>query len=166
MNKTIITIILFFATYSLGFSQSAEGIKVAEFFERLEAIEQDEDDQTLYVINFWATWCKPCVEELPHFLELHKDYQDQGVELILVSLDFEGDLEKKVIPFAKKRGIEAQIWMLTDYMRNMSWIDKVSPEWGGSIPATLIYQPHQDVYDFKEAVFTHEKLYNWVKTYL
>src|SRR5688572_595506 len=46
------------------------------------------DNDTTYIVNFWATWCKPCVEELPHFEQLYQEYKDKKVRLILVSLDF------------------------------------------------------------------------------
>jgi thiol-disulfide isomerase/thioredoxin len=139
-----------------------EGITVEQFFERLDDLKEIKNNDTLYVINFWATWCVPCVEELPYFQQLYANYKDQKVKLILVSLDFDRDLSKKVIPFVEKREIKADVWVLTNYMRNMEWIDKVSPEWGGSIPATLMYQPKKKVYAFKESTFEYEELEKWM----
>jgi thiol-disulfide isomerase/thioredoxin len=89
------------------------------------------------VVNFWATWCKPCIEELPYFESLSENSSYQEVEIYLVSLDFASDLESKVIPFIARREIQSTVLLLdnTDYN---SWIDKVDPSWSGAIPATLM----------------------------
>lgn len=96
------------------------------------------DNDTTYVVNFWATWCKPCVEELPYFEKLHEQYQHQKVKVILVSLDFKKDLEKKLLPFVQSRKLKPTVVALTDSGYN-NWIDKVNPAWGGAIPITLMY---------------------------
>ena len=67
-------------------------------YDNFKAFLEAENDTT-YVVNFWATWCKPCVAELPYFEELYQNYKDQKVKLILVSLDFEKQLETKLLPF-------------------------------------------------------------------
>ena len=55
-----------------------------------------------YVINFWATWCAPCVKELPYFEEVNKEFKDKNTEVILVSLDFPSQIESKLKPYLKK----------------------------------------------------------------
>jgi len=164
MKKFLITLSLVL-TLHIAFGQQVEGITVEQLFERFDEIKDQKNNDTLYVFNFWATWCVPCVEELPYFQQLYANYKDQKVKLVLVSLDFDKDLNKKVIPFAKKREIKADVWVLTNYMRNMEWIDKLSPDWGGSIPATLIYQPKNKVYAFKEATFEYEELEEWMLSF-
>ncbi len=95
---------------------------------------------TIHVINFWATWCKPCIEELPSFLKMQDAYAQKGVKLVLVSLDSPKKLEDALVPFLRKRKIDpGQVWLLNAGDPNI-WIDKVSPEWQGSIPATLLIQ--------------------------
>lgn len=89
------------------------------------------------VINFWATWCVPCVKELPYFEEATAYYDKKDVEVILVSLDFDTQLETRVKPFIADRDIQSTVIVLDDPDAN-SWIDKVSPAWSGAIPATLI----------------------------
>ena len=112
---------------------------VFESFEDLEPIFHQKTDTT-YVINFWATWCKPCVKELPYFEALHETFADQKIKVILVSLDFKRDIEKKLIPFVEEHKLKSDVIALTDGKYN-DWIDKVNPEWGGAIPVTLVYSP-------------------------
>lgn len=113
------------------------GIPVYEKFDALEPVLRMENDST-YVINFWATWCKPCIKELPYFKELDSIYKDEKVKVVLVSLDFPKDVEIKLVSFAREKQIESQVVVLLDGTYN-DWVDKVSPEWSGAIPATYIY---------------------------
>ena len=97
------------------------------------------DNDTTYVVNFWATWCKPCIEELPAFQKLYQQYKDQKVHLILVSLDFEKQLTTKLIPYLNTHQIQGEVPILSQKGMN-DWIEKIHPNWSGSLPATLIYQ--------------------------
>ncbi len=164
MKNTILSLSLLFCL-NFSFAQQVEGITVEQFFERLDGIKAQKNNDSLYVINFWATWCGPCVAELPYFLELQENYKDQKVKLLLVSLDFDKDWGKKVIPFVEKSDIKSDVWVLTNYLRNMEWIDRVSPEWGGSIPATLIVQPQKGIHAFQETTFEYEELEKWVLSF-
>ena len=98
----------------------------------------EQNNDTTYVINFWATWCKPCVEELPYFEKVHQLYQNKKLKVVLVSLDFKKQLESKLLPFVKERQLQPEVLALTDGKYN-TWIDKVDAEWGGAIPITVIY---------------------------
>lgn len=113
------------------------------------------DSDTTYVINFWATWCKPCVKELPAFEKLNAESSNMKVKVILVSLDFPEKLETQVIPFIEKNEIKSQVFLLDDADAN-SWIPRVSKDWSGAIPATLIYS--NIVRRFYERSFTYEEL--------
>ena len=93
---------------------------------------------TVYVVNFWATWCGPCREELPDLEQIHKDYSDAQVKVLLVSLDFPSAAEKSLIPFIRDNDITADVILLDDPDAN-AWIDKVDPSWSGALPATLVY---------------------------
>lgn len=113
------------------------GIPVYEKFDDLEPLLNIENDTT-YVINFWATWCKPCIKELPHFNDLDSIYKKEKIKIVLISLDFPKDVETKLVSFAKEKKIESKVVVLLDGKYN-DWIDRVSPEWSGAIPATYIY---------------------------
>ncbi|KUG08516.1 TlpA disulfide reductase family protein [Solirubrum puertoriconensis] len=92
---------------------------------------------TTYVINFWATWCKPCIEELPHFEKVRARYANQKVRVLLVSLDFPSKLEQKVKPFVKQQRLASTVWLLNETDAN-AYIDKVDPKWSGALPFTLL----------------------------
>lgn len=93
---------------------------------------------TTYVLNFWATWCKPCVTELPYFEQTQQKYLKQKLKVVLISMDFARELTTRVIPFVVERKLTSQVWLLNEPDAN-SWIEKVSKEWSGAIPATLIF---------------------------
>jgi len=92
---------------------------------------------TTYVLNFWSTWCKPCVQELPSFDSLSAALQNSRVKIILVSLDFKEDLDKKVNPFLQQKKVRTEC-VLLDEINGNDYINKVSPNWSGAIPATFI----------------------------
>jgi thiol-disulfide isomerase/thioredoxin len=117
---------------------------------------------TLYVINFWATWCEPCVEELPAFEAINEEYKNQKFKMLLVSLDFNKQKEKKLIPFVTKNQIKAQVIHLNDPDAN-AWIEKVDANWSGSIPATLVFT--KDKRSFFEQNFTKEQLKNIIDNF-
>jgi thiol-disulfide isomerase/thioredoxin len=117
---------------------------VFEKFADLEPLFHQKNDTT-YVINFWATWCIPCVSELPFFEKLNTTSQGKPVKVILVSMDFPKQLESKLLPFLQEHNLKAQVIALADMDYN-SWIDKVSEKWDGAIPFTLIYnQRHREI---------------------
>ncbi|MEM7101890.1 MAG: TlpA family protein disulfide reductase [Bacteroidota bacterium] len=142
--------------------QEVKEIAVYSKFDDFEPLIQ-QDKANLYIINFWATWCKPCVKELPYFEEINEKYKEKGVEVILVSLDAENLLEKKLKPFIQERNLKSTVVVLDDTDFN-SWIDKVSPKWTGAIPATLFY--NKEKRQFMEQSFELDELNDIVETFL
>lgn len=118
---------------------------------------------TIYVINFWATWCAPCVKELPSFEKLNAKYKNKNVKVILVSLDFPHLYEKKLKPFILKNKLKSKVIALDDADMN-TWIPQVNASWSGSIPATIIYK--NDTSEFFEQSFTFEELETKLKLFL
>jgi len=138
----------------------SSGIEIPMYdFKNLEPLLKMNDGK-IRVINFWATWCKPCVAELPYFELINSRYPDAEVEVILVSLDLPKHVETKLIPFLKKQKIQSKVILLDDPDAN-SWIPKVDEEWSGSIPATYIYKGN--VSKFYERSFTYNDLENELK---
>lgn len=128
--------------------------------EQLDAKTHNTSD-TLYIVNFWATWCKPCVAEMPYFETAGTKYAPQKVKLLFVSLDAPRDTVR-VSTFLNDKQILNEAALLSAGNPNV-WIDKVTPEWGGSIPATVMYKKGKIVF-FKEGEFTLEELENIIKT--
>lgn len=124
-------------------------------------ISQNNSDTT-YVVNFWATWCKPCVEELPHFEKLNATYKDKKVKVILVSCDFKKQLDSRVIPFVKSKNLQSDIRFMNETDPNV-WIERVDSRFTGAIPATLIINGAQDFRFFKEGETTYEELETTIK---
>jgi len=120
-------------------------------------------DENIYLINFWATWCMPCVEELPYFETINTTYKHKRVKVILVSLDRKKEIETRLIPFIKKHKIQSKVIVLNDVNPN-KWIDRVDPNWEGSIPITIIYDKNKR--NFYEKTFTLEELRNEIEKFL
>lgn len=131
------------------------------FEEFLPLLEKNND--TTYIVNFWATWCKPCIKELPAFEKITEEYQDKKVKVLLASLDFPKQLESHVIPFIDKQKIKSDVVLLNDPDAN-NWIPKVDTTWTGAIPATLIYNSKKRV--FYERTFSFDEIEKELKTIL
>ena len=122
------------------------------------------DNDTTYVVNFWATWCAPCVKELPYFVALDSIYGKVPFKLILVSLDFKKDYISKLQPFVAKRELEPFVLVLEDSRADF-WIDDIDPSWSGAIPATMVYRGTKRT--FYERTFHHvDELKDIVKPFL
>lgn len=89
------------------------------------------------VVNFWATWCGPCVRELPWFEKNIAKLKDKQVKLLLVSLDYPGDYPKEILSFAKRHGISSEIIWLDEQDPN-TFCPKLDRQWEGTIPVTLM----------------------------
>jgi len=111
--------------------QEMESIKLADFQKILQT-----PNEKVLVINFWATWCAPCIKELPLLENLHQ--QNTGVQVLLVSMDYDLDPDiEKVVRFQNRKKLQARILFLTENDPN-AWIDKIDKRWSGALPATLV----------------------------
>lgn len=156
MKKLFAIILLTFLFLNFGKAQEIPEVN----FDELEPL-LNKDNDTTYVVNFWATWCKPCVEEMPEFLEVASQMKTEKVKFIFVSLDFPNQKESRLIPFVESQGINEQVILLNDPASNQ-WIDKVDPQWSGAIPATLIYKG--DDKSFMEKSLSKSELREIIKT--
>ena len=150
--KTYIALILFLFMAFSGFSQKVELLSVDSLNERIK-----KGKDTTYVVNFWATWCAPCIKELPHFEKLQKEKRQEKLKVLLVSLDLKSRLEKSVVPFVKKRGLKNEVFLL-DETDQQVYIDRIDKSWSGAIPATLFVKGRKR--KFLEKEFTYSSLLN------
>ena len=102
--------------------------------EDLKAAISNADRPTIF--NFWASFCKPCVAEIPYFQQLAKKYDSAGVQLILVSLDLPEMYPQKIKGFAAKYKFNAPIKFLDETNADL-FCPAVDEHWSGSIPASL-----------------------------
>lgn len=163
MQKLIPALFLFFGLTMMGQGKAPVPIKVyakdgisvkAYDYEKLAYFLNQKNDTT-YVVNFWATWCVPCVKELPHFEKLNQQYKGKKVKVLLVSLDMHKMVESKLLPFIKKKKMKSDIVLLRDPDSN-NWIPKIDKSWSGAIPATLIY--NKKTRKFYEKSFEYAEL--------
>jgi thiol-disulfide isomerase/thioredoxin len=106
-------------------------------FDKVNALLENESDQ-IQVINFWATWCAPCIKELPHFENALQTFGDK-IDLHLISLDFADQLDK-VNAFVTKKNLQGNVLILDELDYDL-WINKIDKSWSGAIPATLFLNP-------------------------
>ena len=141
---------LFIAFSISGYSQNVKLLNIDQLNERIE-----KGKDSIYVVNFWATWCAPCIKELPHFEKLNAAFKSDKLAVLLVSVDFKSKLNSAVIPFVKRKNIKSQVFLLNE-SDPQQYIDRIEKSWSGSIPATLFIKG--DKRKFIESEFTYEQL--------
>ncbi len=160
--KLYITVLSFgiFTLFSFkGFQYSGNKLAVVNF-QQLQSYASKKTNDTLYVVNFWATWCEPCVKELPFFQQEYKKYAAHKVKMIYVSMNSVKELSK-VQNFVDNLKLGPEVVLLTGNPND--WIDKVDSSWSGAIPATVMYKSGKKVY-FREGEFTSESLEKVIQT--
>ena len=137
-NCIIIFVVLFMNSPCLY----AQKVRVISF-KTLETIFNQPNDTT-YIVNFFASWCAPCVTELPEFTAFAEAHKTEKVQVIFISLDVKKDVNKKLGPLSKKFNLGQNVYVLEEVNAN-NWINQVDTTWGGAIPATLFVN-HQKQY--------------------
>lgn len=147
---------IFFFLLFFGFIKSSSAqVKLLSINQLENRISQGKD--TVYVVNFWATWCAPCVKELPNFEKLGITYKNQPLKVILMSVDFKSKLNNAVVPFVKRNSLKSEVYIINE-VSEQAYIDKISRDWTGSLPATLIINKQKVLKKFYEQEFTYQQL--------
>lgn len=158
--RTCLLILILLLVVIPGFSQQVKVIKMPA----LQKIMTRKSDTT-YVINFWATWCGPCLKEMPYFEQVNFTYSKNKVKVFLVSLDAASKLEGKVKPLLLKNKIKSTVLLLDEPDQN-TWIDQVDIEWSGSLPFTLVVNNNRRKRKIFEQAFTKEELETELQDFL
>src|SRR5215208_5353199 len=129
--KYLFSLLIIIAS-SVTQAQKPEIIKL----NRLQQLLENKSDN-IQIINFWATWCAPCVNELPLFEKLNSE-KPLGVKITLVSMDMDLDPNpEKVFKFVERKKIQSEVFVLDERNPN-AWIDTIDKSWSGALPATII----------------------------
>jgi len=113
-------------------------------------------NDTVYVINFWATFCLPCIAEIPFMQEITKKYADKKVKLLLVSLDMASAYPKEISLFAQQRSFTSDIVWLNETDADY-FCDRIDKKWSGAIPATIMVNAATGYRKFYEQEFKEEE---------
>lgn len=151
-----------FVLLTFGFSKAQE-VEVIKYEALLDKINQPTDQ--LIVVNFWATWCGPCVEEMPNFVEVYEaNKNNPNFKMLLVSMDRVKQLDK-VKQFIKEYNINAEVVLLDDNKRMNEWIPKIDTSWSGNIPVTVLYKNGEKAH-FVGAELEKNELEQLINTYM
>ena len=142
------------------YGQKVNYIKIPE----LEKILGNHDNK-VFVVNFWATWCPPCVKEFPDFEKVAGEYDTTAVKFIMVSLDFPSQIRKQLIPFLEKNKVSLDVAVMMDIDYN-AWIGKVDASWQGEIPATLVFNNTKNLRNFHSGELNEATLKKMINAYL
>lgn len=145
-------LIIFLLTLTKINAQKVAVYKVDDLLKRIH-----NNSDTTYVVNFWATWCKPCVAELPEFEKLHLSHKDLKIKVLLVSMDFKEELNKKLKTFLDKNKYTCEV-VLMDEINGNDFINKISEKWSGAIPATYVTRKQKLREEFAEKKVSYEQL--------
>lgn len=160
MKKTAVYVFLTGILTAFSLKESTALIRTITL-EELKAKTINSANDTLYVVNFWATWCKPCIEELPYFEQARKNNAGKKVKIFLISVDFMSEREK-VSKFSEKKMFQNEVYLLNAGNPN-SWINEIEKSWDGAIPATIMYKAGQKVF-FKEGDLTQTELDSLIRS--
>ena len=149
------------ASCKTGVEKASDELQIVDYEGLRPYLNRDTD--TLYLVNFWATWCKPCIDEMPYFEYVNQTYSEQKVKVLLVNLDDPDKIETRVKPFIQENDIRSEVIVLDDLNANY-WIEQVDERWTGAIPATVFYG--RGFREFYEKSFKFQELDSIVKSKL
>lgn len=117
----------------------------------------DQGKDTTYVVNFWATWCAPCLKELPHFERLGIELQNDKVKILLLSIDLPSKLNSAVKPITKRLKLKNEVLLLNE-KNQQAYPGRVDKSWSGALPATIFINRSKGKREFYQKEFTYDDL--------
>ena len=125
----------------------------------------DANKGKVVLVNFWATWCKPCVKEFPELVKLYNDYKDKGFTLVFISADVPEEVKSKVVPFLIQQGVDFQTYNI-GFDKPEDLINYVDKDWQGAIPSTYIYDKDGNMKTSILGTKTYEQFQSEISKYL
>lgn len=150
---SLIALSILFATCERGESTQDKPLMVdASATEIMDHIRTFENKKPV-LVNVWATWCIPCVEEFPYIMKLKETYGDD-FELVFISGDFE-EAKEEAVTFLKEQNVDFTTYYKTG--NDNEFIQTLSPDWSGALPFTLIIASDGSVSAQWEGKATYEE---------
>lgn len=133
------------ATTATATTPTAQTVHLVEYdLEKANQLLQSKTNDTVYVTNFFATWCGPCMREIPHFKEKMAELKDKPVKFTFISLDDKSDWNDKVVSFGEENQLSKNIVLLDGAQLTPEFFSKNFKTWQGeSIPFTVIKKGDQ-----------------------
>ena len=138
-------------------------VKRLTFDQTTAYVEQQKGKPLL--VNFWATWCDPCVEELPDLIKLYDTHHQDGLEMVGFSVDFPKDTNKLVKPFVKKHKIPYPVYVCDPDDQDIL-INHFSPKWSGAVPATFLYDKDGKLVNMNIKKMSYKEMEEFLKPIL
>ncbi len=130
--KTFLIIILL--SFVSVYAQEVKSLKSTQELDELKNSLKGK----VVLINFWATWCKPCVKEFPELVKLYNNYKDKNFQLVFISADVPEEIDSKVVPFLRSQNVDF-ISYYNNFDKPEELINYIDKNWEGAIPSTYIY---------------------------
>ena len=134
MKKAVLAFIFLLILTNISLPQD---VRKVSSLNQIDSLKSSYDGNVI-LVNFWASWCKPCVEECPDLLKLKNDFTGKGLKVVFISLDFPEDVNTKLIPFLKKNNVDFTTFQC-DFKNTEDLMDYFDKKWDGAIPATFIF---------------------------
>lgn len=149
--RKFVSILMFSFVTVIACGQEIKAVKITDL-EKMIA-----ESKTPLIINFWATWCIPCLEEIPYFMKEVKKHVKDSLTLLLVSLDMDEAYPAQIKKTIAKRKITVPVQWLDETNADY-FCPKIDPKWSGAIPATLFVNNQTGYRKFFEEKLSEEKL--------
>lgn len=156
MKNRLLSFLLLFFLSCAGYAQ-VKRITLPQLQKRIS------NTDTVYVVNFWATWCAPCVAELPYFSKLQAAYPKQPLKVLLVSMDFDSKYPA-VNTFTRTHKLVPEVY-LASRKSDQEFIDGINKDWSGALPGTLVVNSKKGFRQFFEQEFTYDELNKLYQTH-